>query len=70
MVFDSVSSNVDEFLLINSSANIFVFGDLNAHQKDWFTYSSGTDQPGKLFCDFSIGNDLTQMVNVPSRIPD
>ena len=34
MVFDSISSNLDEVLLINPSANVFVFGDFNVHQKD------------------------------------
>ena len=29
MVFDSISSNIDEVLLINPSANVFVFGDCN-----------------------------------------
>ena len=29
MVFDSISSNIDEHLLINLSANIFFFGDFN-----------------------------------------
>ena len=29
MVFDSISSNIDELLLINPSANVFVFGDFN-----------------------------------------
>ena len=29
MVFDSISSNIDEVLLINPSANVFVFGDFN-----------------------------------------
>ena len=29
MVFDSISSNIEEVLLINPSANIFVFGDFN-----------------------------------------
>ena len=33
-VFDSISSNIDEVLLINSSANVFLFGDFNAHHKD------------------------------------
>ena len=33
MVFDSISSNIDEVLLINPSANLFVFGDFNVHQK-------------------------------------
>ena len=42
-VFDSISSNIDKVLSINRSANVFVFGDFNAHHKDWFTYSGGTD---------------------------
>ena len=29
MVFDSISSNIDEVLLINPSANVFIFGDFN-----------------------------------------
>ena len=39
----SISSNIDEVLLINPSVNVFVFGDFNDHHKDWLTYSSGTD---------------------------
>ena len=69
-VFDSISSNIDEVLSINLSANVFVFGDFNVHHKDWLTYSSGTDRPGELRYNFSISNDLTQMVNFPTRIPD
>ena len=69
-VFDSVSSNIDEVLSINPSANVFVFGDFNVHHKDWLTYSSRTDRPGKLCYNFSISNDLTQMVVFPTRIPD
>ena len=43
-VFDSISSNVDEVLSINPSANVFVFGDLlYVHHKDWLTNSGGTD---------------------------
>ena len=34
MVFDSISSNIDEVLSINQFANVFVFGELNIHQKD------------------------------------
>ena len=69
-VFYSVSSNIDEVLSINSSANVFVFGDFNVHHKDWLTYSGGTDRPGELCYNFSISNDLTQMVNFLTRIPD
>ena len=43
MVFDSISSSIDEVLSINPSANVFVYGDFNVHHKDWLTYSSGTD---------------------------
>ena len=46
-VFDSFSWNIDEVLSINPSANVFVFEDFNAHQKDWLTYSGGTDSSGK-----------------------
>ena len=53
-----------------TSANVFVFGDFNVHHKDWLTYSGGTDRPGELCYNFSISNDLTQMVNFPTRIPD
>ena len=68
--FDSISSNTDEVLSINPSANVFVFGDFKVHHKDWLTYSGGTDRPGELCYNFSISNDLTQMVNFPTRIPD
>ena len=62
-VFDSISSNIYEILLINPSANVFVFGDFNVHHKDWLTCS------GELFYNVYISNDLTQM-NIPTRIPD
>ena len=67
-VFDSISSNIDEVLLINPPANVFVFGDFNAHHKDWLTYSGGTDRLGELCYKFSISNDLTQIVNFPTQI--
>ena len=67
--FDSISTNIDEVLFITSSANPFVFGDFNIHHKDWLTYSGETDRPGELCYNFSISNDLTQMVNFPTQIP-
>ena len=56
--------------MINPSANVCVFGDFNVHQKDWLTYSGGTDKPGELCYNFSISNNLTQIVNFPTQIPD
>ena len=70
MVFDSISSNIDEVLSINPSANVFIFEDFIVHHKDCFTYSGGTDRPGELCYNFSISNDLTQMVKFPTGIPD
>ena len=70
MIFDSISSSTDEVLSINPSANVFVFGDFNAHHKDWLTYSGETDRSGELCYNFSISNDLTQTVNFPTQIPD
>ena len=70
MVFHSISSNIEEILSINPSANVFVFGDFNVHHKDWLTYSGRTDRPGELCHNFCISNDLTQMVNFPTRISD
>ena len=60
----------DEVLSINLSANVFVFGDFNFHHKDKLTYSDGTDRPGELCYNVSISNDLTQIVNFPTQIPD
>ena len=53
-VFDSISSNIDEVLSINPSANVFVFRDFNVHHKDWLIYSGDTED----------------LVNFPTRIPD
>ena len=70
MVFYSILSNIDEALTVKPSANVSVFGDLNEHHNDWLTYSAETDRNGELCYNFSISNDLTQMVNFPTRIPD
>ena len=61
-IFDSILSNIDEVLLINPSANVFLFGDFTIHHTDWLTYSGGTDQPGELCYNFSVSNDVTQML--------
>ena len=70
MVFDSILSNIDEVLSANPSPNVFVFGNLNAHHEDRLNHFGGTDRPGELYYNFSISNDLTQIVNFPTRTPD
>ena len=66
MVFDSISSNIDEILSINPSANVFVFGNFKSHHKDWLSYSGGLPNCYNVY----ISNNLTQMVNFPTWIPD
>ena len=51
-------------------ANLFVFGDFDVHHKDRLTYSGGTHRSGELCYSFSISNNLTQMFNFPTWIPD
>ena len=43
---------------------------ISIHYKDWLTYSGRTDRPGEFCYNFSISNDLSQMVNFPTQIPD
>ena len=38
-----------DFLLINPSVNVFVFGDFDVYHKDWLTYSGGTGSPAELY---------------------
>ena len=65
-VFDSISSNIDEVLSINPSANAFVFGVFNVHIRN------GLPIVVELIdlVNSVISNDLTQMVNFSTRIPD
>ena len=63
----SISSNIGEVLSINPSANVFVFVDFNVHHEDWLTHFARTD---RLVNFVMTSNDLTQMVNFPTWIPD
>ena len=47
-----------------------VLGDFHIHQKYWLPYSGKIDRPCELCCNFSIWNDLTQMVKFLTWIPD
>ena len=47
-------SNIDDVLLINPSANVFVFKDFNFCCKGCVTYSGGTDRPVELYFFISI----------------
>ena len=44
MAFDSVSSNIDGVLLINPSAHVLIFLDINIDHMDWLAYTGETDR--------------------------
>ena len=69
-ILDVVSTNIDKVLTVHPTANVFVFGDFNVHHKEWLKYSRGTNHPGEQCYNFSISQDLTQIVDFPTRIPD
>ena len=42
---DSISSNIDQVLLIDPSANMFIIGDFNVHHKDRLTQTGYLKRP-------------------------
>ena len=69
MVFSSISSNIDEVLLIDPCA-VFVFGDFKVYHKNWLTCSGGVDRSSELCYNFSFSNNFTQMNNFSTQIPN
>ena len=67
MVVDPISTNIDEILLINPRADVFIFKDSNFHHKDGLKYSGETYRFDELCYNFSISNKLTQ-INFPAWI--
>ena len=70
MVFDFISSKIDELLSVNPATDVLVFGGFNTHHKDWITYSGRTPRPSEFCNNFSMSKGLIQMVNFPTRIPN
>ena len=66
-VCKAVSSNTGQVSSTNPSANIYVNGDFNANHQDWLTNSDATD---RLINSYDFSNNLTQMVNFPTQIPN
>ena len=62
-VFDAVSSNIDEIVWINPSANGFVLEEFNMHCKGWLTYSGWTSRTLLWFF-------YLKWPDFPTQIPD
>ena len=48
---------------------ICVSFETNVHHQDWL-YSGGTDRPGELCYNFSVLNDFTHVIKIPTWFPD
>lgn len=59
-VFNVISSDTGEVLLVNHSANVFVFGNFNILHKYWLTYSDGAD----------ASRNLNQTLKFLTRVPE
>ena len=68
-VLDSVSQSIDSALTSYPSANIFVFGDFNAHHREWLNHDR-SDAAGIHTHNFAISQSLHQTVDFVTRIPD
>ena len=57
---------MDEVLSMTPSVNVFVFGDFNVLQKEWLTYSGGTDIYGE-----PLGNSdhVVDFPSIHNRMP-
>ena len=70
-IFDSILSKIDEVLPINTSANVFMFGDFNVHHHMvWLIYSHRTDKPGELSYKFYISSKYAQEVHFPTLVSE
>ena len=69
-VFKAVSSNIDQALILQPSANIMVCSDFNAHNTEWLCDSHTNDVTG-LFCqEVAMAQDLTHILDFPTHSPD
>lgn len=70
LLFDHLTYCIESFQLASPSSEIIILGDLNVHNSNWLSHSRHTDRAGAEAEEFSILNDLSQLVNTPTRIPD
>ena len=65
----AVTLQMEHILSSSPFAEISILGDFNVHHHLWLS-SPFTDQPGEQAYVFSILNDLEQLVQHPTHIPD
>ena len=68
--FDYLNSKLEQILSSFPFSEIILLGDFNVHHSQWLSSNSPTDDEGKLTFEFAILNNLEQLVQFPTRIPD
>lgn len=68
--FDYLSDKVDHLVQTYPSSEVILLGDFNVHNSNWLKYSKGPDAGGRAAENFAISRNLTQLIDVPTRIPD
>ncbi|KAL7643214.1 UNVERIFIED_CONTAM: hypothetical protein RMT77_006505 [Armadillidium vulgare] len=67
--FDYLNSKIEHILSSSPFSEIIILGDFNVHHRQWLS-SSSHDTAGERAFHFAIQNDLEQLVQLPTRIPD
>ena len=67
--FDYLNSEIEDILSSSPFSEIITFGAFNVHHRQWLSFSFH-DPAGELAFNFSIQNNLEQLVHLPTRIPD
>ena len=67
--FDYLNSKIEHILSSSPFSEIIILGDFNVHHRQWLS-SSSHDTAGERAFHFAIQNDLEQLVQLTTRIPD
>ena len=69
-LYTYLTSTIETLIQRFINCEIVVLGDFNVHNAEWLTHSKGSDRAGIEAESFAIINDLSQLINSPTRIPD
>ena len=65
--FDYLNSKIEHILSSSPFSEIIILGDFNVHHRQWLS-SSSHDPAGELAFNFSIQNNLEQLVHLPTLV--
>lgn len=69
-LFDYLADTFDHLQTSYPNSEVIFLGDFNVHNPSWLKFSSRINEAGRRAEEFAISCNLTQLVDVPTRIPD